>query len=85
MRGWGVGVEARSDIGEVRPVLTRYYHLDHVHHGKKATRFVRAAQLPEVRRPLTNFKKLRRLDDQWVPLSLERAESLRQESAKTES
>ncbi len=59
-----------------------YYHLDYVHHGKKTTRFIRAEQLPEVRRQLANFKKLRHWVDQWVTLSLERAEILRRESAK---
>ena len=62
-----------------------YYHLDYVHHGKKTTRFIRAEQLPEVRRQLANFKKLRHWVDQWVTLSLERAEILRQESAKQTS
>jgi hypothetical protein len=62
-----------------------YYHLDYVHHGKKTTRFIRAEQLPDVRQQLTNFKKLRRLVDQWITLSLERAEILRQTSAKTEA
>jgi hypothetical protein len=62
-----------------------YYHLDYVHHGKKTTRFIRAAQLPGVRLQLTNFKKLRRLVDHWITLSLERAEILRQKSAKTRS
>src|SRR6266550_3119559 len=33
-----------------------YYHLDYVHHGKKTTRFIRAEQLPGVRRQLANFK-----------------------------
>src|SRR6266487_5565934 len=62
-----------------------YYHLDYVHHGKKTTRFIRTEQLPEVRRQLANFKKLRHWVDQWVTLSLERAEILRQESAKQTS
>ena len=62
-----------------------YYHLDYVHHGKKTTRFIRAAQLADVRRQLANFKKLRRWVDQWVTLSLERAEILRQQMAKTKS
>lgn len=56
-----------------------YYHLDYVHHGKKTTRFIRTTQLPEVRRQLANFKKLRRLVDQWVTLSLEQSEILRQQ------
>lgn len=62
-----------------------YYHLDYVHHGKKTTRFIRKEQLADVRRQLANFRKLRHLVDQWITLSLERAEILRQESAKTAS
>jgi hypothetical protein len=60
-----------------------YYHLDYVHHGKKTTRFIRSAYLPEVRQQLANFKKLRRLVDQWITLSLHRSEILRQEQAKS--
>jgi hypothetical protein len=58
-----------------------YYHLDYVHHGLKTTRFIRAAQLTDVRAQLANYKKLRRLVDQWITLSLERAELLRQQTA----
>ncbi len=54
-----------------------YYHLDYVHHGKKTTRFIRTEHLPEVRRQLANFKKLRHLVDKWITLSLEKAEILR--------
>ena len=60
-----------------------YYHLDYVHHGKKTTRFIRSVHLPEVRQQLANFKKLRRLVDQWITLSLQRSEILRQEQAKS--
>ena len=59
-----------------------YYHLDYVHQGKKTTRFIRAEQLPDVRRQLANFKKLRRWVDQWVTLSLKRVEILRLQAAK---
>lgn len=59
-----------------------YYHLDYVHHGKKTTRFIRSVQLPEVRQQLANFKKLRRLVDQWITLSLQKSEILRQEQAQ---
>lgn len=62
-----------------------YYHLDYVHHGKKTTRFIRAEQLPEVRRQLANFKKLRRLVDSWITLSLQKAEIPRQEPMATGS
>jgi hypothetical protein len=58
-----------------------YYHLDYVHHGKKTTRFIRPAQLADVRRQLTTFKQLRKLVDQWITLALEKAEILRQASA----
>jgi hypothetical protein len=57
-----------------------YYHLDYVHHGKKTTRFIRPGQLLEVRQQLVTFKKLRRLVDQWITLSLEKSEILRQAS-----
>ena len=57
-----------------------YYHLDYVHHGKKTTRFIRAGNLGEVRRQLATFKNLRRLVDQWITLSLEQTEILRQSS-----
>jgi hypothetical protein len=59
-----------------------YYHLDYVHRGKKTTRFIRASQIVEVRRQLVNFKKLRRLVDQWITLSLEKAEILRSQPPK---
>jgi len=62
-----------------------YYHLDYVHHGKKTTRFIRAEQLPEVRRQLANFKKLRRLVDSWITLSLQKTEILRQKPDTTTS
>jgi hypothetical protein len=54
-----------------------YYHLDYVHHGKKTTRFIRPAQLAQVRCHLANYKQLRRLMDQWITLALEQAELLR--------
>jgi hypothetical protein len=62
-----------------------YYHLDYVHHGKKTTRFIRAEHLPELRRQLATFKKLRRLVDRWITLALERAEILRQQEATANS
>ena len=60
-----------------------YYHLDYVHHGKKTTRFVRTKELPEVREQLANFKKLRRLVDAWITVSLQKAEILRQKPTTT--
>lgn len=62
-----------------------YYHLDYVHHGKKTTRFIRAEHLPDLRRQLANFKKLRRLVDQWITLSLEKAELLRRQATNPQT
>lgn len=62
-----------------------YYHLDYVHHGKKTTRFIRAQDLRDVRSQLANFKRLRRLVDSWVTLSLKRAEISRLQSAHLSS
>ena len=62
-----------------------YYHLDYVNHGKKTTRFIRAEHLPDLRRQLAKFKKLRRLVDQWITLSLEKAELLRRGATNPET
>jgi len=62
-----------------------YYHLDYVHHAKKTTRFIRVEQLPEVRKQLANFKKLRRLVDSWITLSLHKVEILRRKPPTTSS
>ncbi len=48
-----------------------YCQLSYVHRGKSTTQFVRPAFLSEVRAQLANYKRFRRLVDQWVHLSLE--------------
>lgn len=48
-----------------------YYQLSYVHRGKSTTQFVRPAFLSEVRTQLANYKRFRRLVDQWVHVSLE--------------
>ena len=48
-----------------------YSQLSYVHQGKSTTQFVRPAFLSEVRAQLANYKRFRRLVDQWVHLSLE--------------
>ena len=48
-----------------------YYQLSYVHRGKSTTQFVRPAFLSEIRAQLANYKRFRRLVDQWVHLSLE--------------
>ena len=48
-----------------------YYQLSYVHRGKSTTQFVRMAFLSEVKAQLANYKRFRRLVDQWVHVSLE--------------
>jgi len=48
-----------------------YYQLSYAHRGKSTTQFVRPAFLGEVKAQLANYKRFRRLVDQWVHLSLE--------------
>jgi hypothetical protein len=50
-----------------------YYQLNCVFRGKKTSQFIRAADVATVRAELANFKKFRRLTDQWVGLALQRA------------
>jgi len=51
-----------------------YYQLNYVFRGKKKSQFVRAADVASVRVQLANFKRFRRLTDQWIGLALERAD-----------
>jgi hypothetical protein len=51
-----------------------YYQLNYVFRGKKKSQFIRAAAVAAVRAELANFKKFRRLTDQWVGLALQRAD-----------
>jgi hypothetical protein len=51
-----------------------YYQLNYVFRGKKKSQFIRAADVASVRAELANFKKFRQLTDQWIALTLERAD-----------
>lgn len=51
-----------------------YYQLSYVHRGKSTTRFIRAKELAEVRGQVANYKRFRKLIDDWVRLALEYAE-----------
>jgi hypothetical protein len=48
-----------------------YYQLSYVHQGKSTTQFIRRFFLPEVRTQLANYKKFRKLTEQWVGLALQ--------------
>lgn len=51
-----------------------YYQLSYVHRGKSTTRFIRAKALAEVRGQVANYKRFRKLMDEWVRLALESTE-----------
>lgn len=64
-----------------------YCKLNYGYHGKFVCRFVRAVVVPEVPALVAAFKTFRRLPDQWVALSIERAQlgSLARLASKTKA
>src|SRR5438309_11411112 len=52
-----------------------YYQLNYVYRGKKTSKFIRREILGQVRTELANYKKFRRLTDQWIGLALKAAEA----------
>jgi len=50
-----------------------YYQLNYVYGGKKTSEFVRPQNLKVVRHQLANYKRFRRLTDQWVGSALQLA------------
>ena len=48
-----------------------YYQISFTWHGKSRTQFVRKEDLPEVRKQLQNYKRLRELVDTWIGLGME--------------
>ena len=50
-----------------------YYQLNYVYGGKKTSEFVRPENLKEMRLQLANYKRFRRLTDQWVGSALKLA------------
>jgi len=50
-----------------------YHQLNWVYGGKKTSEFVRPQNLKQIRTQLANFKRLRRLTDQWVGSALKLA------------
>jgi len=65
-----------------------YYQISYVHQGKSTTRFVQRHLLGLVKTQLANYKRFRRLTEEWVALALKIASRNRQaavESAKPQS
>jgi hypothetical protein len=52
-----------------------YHQLNYVYGGKKTSEFVRPQNLKQVRTQLANYKRFRRLTDQWIGLALKQARS----------
>jgi len=50
-----------------------YHQLNYVYGGKKTSEFVRPQNLKVVRNQLVNYKRFRRLTDQWVGSALQLA------------
>ena len=50
-----------------------YYQLNYVYGGKQTSEFVRTRNLKVVRNQLANYKRFRRLTDQWVGSALQLA------------
>jgi hypothetical protein len=48
-----------------------YYKLSYAHKGRFSSQFVRREDLPGVRVELANFKRFRKLTENWVALSLQ--------------
>ena len=50
-----------------------YYQLNYVFGGKKTSEFVRPQNLKQVRAQLANYKRFRRLTEQWIGSALKLA------------
>jgi hypothetical protein len=50
-----------------------YHQLSFTRKGKSSTRFVRRGELTTVKQQMRNYKKLRKLVDQWINLGTELA------------
>lgn len=59
-----------------------YYQLSWVHQGKSTSQFIRRPFLPEVRAQLANYKRFRKLTDQWVGLALQLAQQKLQAASR---
>jgi len=52
-----------------------YYQLNYVFRGKKTSKFVRGAALKQVQTELRNYKRFRKLTDQWIGLAIDLAQA----------
>ena len=52
-----------------------YYQPNYVYRGKKTSKFIRREVLQQVRAELANYKRFRRLTEQWIGLALNLAQA----------
>lgn len=62
-----------------------YYQLSYVHRGKSTSQFIRPAYLKEAKRQIANYKRYRKLTDEWLRLALELARRDLEEARRRES
>ena len=52
-----------------------YYQLNYVYRGKKTSQFIRGELVRQVRLELANYKRFRRLTEQWIGLAIQVAQA----------
>jgi hypothetical protein len=62
-----------------------YYQLSYVHKGKHTTQFIRRPFLRQVRTEIANYKRFRKMTDEWVDCALQLAKLKLKAAAQTES
>ena len=48
-----------------------YYQVSYTRKGKSSTKFVKKEDLPEVRKQLKNYERMKLLMEKWIDLSME--------------
>jgi len=48
-----------------------YYQLSYVHNSKSTSQFIKPEFVDEVKLQLANYKRFKKLTDQWIALALE--------------
>ena len=73
----------------VDPVKPRkhgpFYQLSYSHRSKSTTRFVRPGYVATIKRELANYKRFRKLADDWVALEIELSQLKLEDSRRNES
>jgi len=52
-----------------RQIIDSSYQLNHTRNANDATRFVKKAAVPSIRKPMANHARLRDLADRWIDLA----------------